>query len=102
MRGTISSPWPITQLIAICATLAEIPGAGRILVPVAADETARQDSVGGNAEAAARGQDGILDTARDQRILDLQITDGVRGRSSPQAVGTHLGKSNLDLRCLPV
>ncbi len=45
--------------------------------PVSADEAARQHAIGRDADAelAAGRQDAVLDAARDQRILDLQIAD---------------------------
>jgi hypothetical protein len=48
---------------------------------VAADEPAREDAVGrhANPERAARGQDRVLDSAGDQRVLDLEIGDRMDG-----------------------
>ena len=61
--------------------VAEIARRRPVLRPVAADETARKHAIGGDADAelAAGGQDVVLDAARDQRIFDLQVDDGVDG-----------------------
>jgi hypothetical protein len=66
------------------------------LVPVAADQPARQNAVGGNAKAqvADERQDGVLDPARDQRILDLEIADRMSGGGSPDRVDAHLAEAD--------
>ena len=47
--------------------------------PVTGEQAAGEDAVGGEAdpELAAGGQDLVLDPARDERVLDLQVGDGV-------------------------
>ena len=50
----------------------------RSLRPVAADQPARQHAVGGDRRCPSSrqvGQDLVLDAARDQRVLDLQVGD---------------------------
>src|SRR5262249_1305739 len=57
------------------AERAKIVTGGCALLPMAADETPREHAIGGDRDAkfADRGQDRILDTAGDERILDLQV-----------------------------
>jgi hypothetical protein len=64
---------------------------------VTAEETAAEHAVGrdGHAELARRRQDRVLDAARQQRVLDLHVGDGVDRVRAPQRVGAHLGQAEV-------
>src|SRR5260221_1492742 len=72
---------------------AEITLRSGVLAPVAADQAARENAVGGDGDAElARGRPGrIFDAARDQRILDLQVPDRMDGSGAPQRPPADLG-----------
>ena len=58
-----------------------LAGRSRCGGPVAGEQAAGEHAVGGDADAelARRRQDLVLDPARDQRVLDLQVGDRVDG-----------------------
>src|SRR4051812_17387620 len=70
---------------------------GRILAPVTADQAARQHAVGRDADAqlAAGRQDSVLDPARDQRVLDLQVADRVDRRGPADGPSPDLGQADM-------
>ncbi len=67
------------------------------LGPVAADQAARQDAIGRDADAefAAGLQDAALDAARDQGIFDLQVGDGMHGRRAAEGFRSHFGQADV-------
>ena len=64
---------------------------------MAGEKTAGEDAVGGESdpELAAGRQDLVLDPARDQRVLDLQVGDGVNRVRTPHGLGTRLGETDV-------
>ena len=73
------------------------PASSRSARPVAADQPAREHAVGGHADAElpARGQDLVLDAARDQRVLDLQVADRVHGAARRIVSGADLRQPDV-------
>ena len=69
----------------------------RSVRPVPGEEAAGEDAVGGDAdpELAAGGQDLLLDPARDQRVLDLQVGDGMHGVRPADRLGADLGEADV-------
>src|SRR3954470_17534418 len=68
-----------------------------VLRPMAADEPARQHTIGGDADAelAAGPQDVAFDATLDQRIFDLEICDRVHGVRAADGVGADLGQADM-------
>src|SRR5580692_2856803 len=64
---------------------------------MATDETAGQDAVSGDPDPqfAAGRQDLRLDAARDQRIFDLQVDDGMDGGRPPEGGSADLGQPDM-------
>jgi hypothetical protein len=56
-----------------------------------------RETIGGDADAElkARRQNLVLDPARDQRVFDLQVADGVDGLRAPDGVGTDFGEADV-------
>src|SRR4029434_8775935 len=79
------------------AHIAEVARAGARLRPVAADQTARQHTISGDADPqlAADGKYLLLDSARDQRVLDLQIADRVDGPCTADRIRTHFRQTHV-------
>ena len=70
---------------------------GPFLRPMAAQETARQDAVSGDADAelATGRQDLRFDSAREERLLDLQVGDRMDGMGAAHGVGAGLRESDM-------
>ena len=68
-----------------------------LAAPVAAQQAPRQHSVGRDADAqlAADREDLVLDAPRQQRVLDLQVGDGVDGGGPPDRLGADLGQPDV-------
>jgi hypothetical protein len=64
---------------------------------LAGDEAAREHAVGGDpdVELSARREDLLLDPARDQRVLDLQVDDRVDGVRAADGRGADLGEPDV-------
>jgi hypothetical protein len=64
---------------------------------VAGQQAARQHAVGGHADPqlAAGRQDLLLETAREERVLDLQVTDRVDGGRAANGVGAGLREADV-------
>ena len=64
---------------------------------VPADQPAAEHAVGGDGdpELAARRQDLVLDPARDERVLDLQVADRMRRRGAADRLRAHLGEADV-------
>src|SRR6185437_3300638 len=64
---------------------------------MSADQPTRQHAVrsDANAQLATRRQNFRLDTARGERVLDLQIADRMYGMGTPQGRGAHLGQTDI-------
>ena len=74
------------------------PGSGRpVLRPMTADQAAREDAIGGDADAelAADGEDFLLDAPRDQRVLDLQVGDRMDGIGAADRLRPDLGEADI-------
>ena len=77
---------------------AEVRGAGlAVAAPVAAEQPARENAVGGDAdpELLAGRQDLGLDPARDQRVLDLQVADRMGRVGAPDRLGADLREADV-------
>ena len=75
-------------------------GAERVcpfLRPVAGEEAAGEDAVGGDAdpELAAGGEDLLLDSAREERVLDLQVGDRVHRVRATNRLRPDLGEADV-------
>ena len=70
---------------------------GAFLRPVAGEQAAGEHAVGGDADAelAAGRQDLVLDPAREQRVLDLQVGDRVHGVGAADGLGADLGEADV-------
>ena len=68
-----------------------------LLRPVPGEEPAGEDAVRGHsdAELAAGGQDLVLDPTREERVLDLQVGDGVDGVRAADGLGAALGEPDV-------
>ena len=77
---------------------AEVVAAQRpVRAPVAAEQAAREHAVGRDADAqlAHGGQDLLLDAAREQRVLDLDVGDRVHGGRAPDRLRADLGQADV-------
>jgi hypothetical protein len=65
--------------------------------PVAREEPAREDAVGRDADPqlAAGGKNLLLDPAREERVLDLQVGDRVHRVRAPDRLGPDLGETDV-------
>ena len=68
-----------------------------VLRPVTRDQPAGKHAVRGDrdAELAAGGQDLLLQAARQQRVLDLQVGDRVDGGGAADRLGADLGQADV-------
>jgi len=64
---------------------------------MAADEAARKHAVGGDGDAkfAAGAEDVVLDAARDQRVLNLQIANGMDGGGAADGLRADFRKPDV-------
>ncbi len=92
----------LIQVLALEARAGARKSRGRRAVfrPVSADQAAREDAVGRDADAelTACGQDGVLDAARDQRVLDLQVGDRMHRGGAADGVAPRPRKGRCSAR----
>src|SRR5258708_4554148 len=64
---------------------------------MAADQPPREDAIRSDADAelAACRQDLVLDPARDEGILDLEVADRVDGVRAAERLGADLGEADM-------
>ena len=78
------------------AERAEVLGA-RAGLPIAADQSAREDSVSGDADAqlATGWEDRVLDPTGDQRVFDLQVADRMDRSGAAECLRADLGQADV-------